>query len=660
MHLPILNDILILLGFSVFIVLLLHRLRLPSIIGFLITGVVIGPYGLSLVTAVHQVEILAEIGVILLLFVIGMELSLKQLAAIKRTVFLGGFTQVFGTVAVTSAVYYLLDHSWQESVFVGFLFSLSSTAVVLKTLQDRRELSSPYGRNALAILIFQDLIVVPMMLFTPIMANGSDQVGREILVLLAKTAGVLLATWVLARYAVPPLLHAVAKTNSKELFLLLTLTLGFAVAFITSEAGLSLALGAFIAGLIISESEYSHQATSVILPLRELFTSFFFISVGMLLDWQFFAEHLEIIGLLLLLLFFVKSLLAAAAVAVLRYRARTAILTGLALFQVGEFAFILSRVGIQAGLMDEVIYQYFLSVSIASMLLTPFVIIGSEFLAKRVLRVSKTLGLSERLDRWARSEEARTPSEMKHHLVVVGYGINGRNVTRAAKANGIPFVVVELSADLVRAERSQGIPMIFGDASQEHILEAAHVAQARTVVVAISDLAATKAIVVAVRHLAPNAYIVVRTRYVNEIKDFKAIGADDVIPEEFETSIQIFHRVLQTFLVPEARIAHLIDEVRKDNYGLLQTGTHASMAEGDSGVSRLVTCLEVPKSATELTGCSVADLGLQAKFGVHLMGILRNGEMLDFGTANAQLQPGDTVYILGEPQGIDRFRHALL
>lgn len=267
---PLLQDILILLGFSVAIVFVLQRLKLPSIIGFLLTGVVIGPYGLSLIKAVEQVEILSEVGVILLLFVIGMELSIKQLVSIKKTVFIGGFLQVGLTVGVAALVYTLLGNSWNESVFVGFLFSLSSTAIVLKTLQDRQEISAPHARNALAILIFQDIIVVPMMLVTPMIAGESSNVVTDILLLLVKSAFVVVLTYFSARYVVPRLMHAVAKTNSKELFLLVTITLCFAIAFLTAEIGLSLALGAFIAGLIISESEYSHQATSIILPFREL------------------------------------------------------------------------------------------------------------------------------------------------------------------------------------------------------------------------------------------------------------------------------------------------------------------------------------------------------------------------------------------------------
>src|SRR5690625_2873479 len=347
----LLQDLLILLWFSVVIVFLLQKLKLPSILGFLITGIIIGPYGLSLIHAVDQVETISEIGVILLLFVIGMELSLKQLAMIRKTVFIGGFLQVGLTVAIAAVADRLFGMPWNKAVFIGFLFSLSSTAIVLKVLQDRNEISTLHGRNALGILIFQDIIVVPMMLVTPIMAGNSANITQSIIELLVKSLIIVVITIVSARYIIPRFLYYVAKTRSKELFLLTNITICFAVAFLTSSAGLSLALGAFLGGLIISESEYSHQATSVILPFRELFTSFFFISVGMLLNVGFFIEHIGIVLLLVVILFIVKGSATAVAVGVLKYPAKTVLLTALALFQVGEFAFILSTVGMQNDLL---------------------------------------------------------------------------------------------------------------------------------------------------------------------------------------------------------------------------------------------------------------------------------------------------------------------
>lgn len=655
MQLPLLQDVLILLGFSVLIVFILQKLKLPSIIGFLLTGILIGPHGFSLINAVEEVEVLSEIGVILLLFVIGMELSIKQLVSIKKTVFIGGFLQVGITVIVTGLIYYFLGYSWQESVFIGFLFSLSSTAIVLKTLQDRNEISAPHGRNALAILIFQDIIVVPMMLITPLMAGESENIGMSILSLVLKSVAVLLITVISARYIVPKLMHAVAKTNSKELFLLVTITLCFAVAFLTSEVGLSLALGAFIAGLIISESEYSHQATSIILPFRELFTSFFFVSVGMLLDLSFFIDHIPTIIFLVILVFIIKSIIAGFAVLVLGYPTRTVILTGLSLFQVGEFAFILSKVGIEYNLLTPQTNQYFLSVSIFSMILTPFIIIFSERITERFIKASKKIGLDTTLISNKNIAEL-DEDNLENHLVIIGYGINGSNLAKAAAASNIPYVIVEMNAETVRKQKSNGLPIIFGDATQDHILEAVRISDARCAVIAISDNNATSAIVKNIRSHSDSLYLVVRTRYILDTSELIALGADEVIPEEFETSLQIFSHVLHNFLVPEDDIDQLIDKVRADNYQLFKGGYNSTRFYRQKNIADFnITCLRLNSDSNEFLGKPLKDLNLRAEHGINILGIKRKEDIIDYIKPEEVLKQGDIIYIQGNQNKIEQF-----
>ncbi len=659
MHIPLLQDILILLGFSVVIVFALQKLKLPSIIGFLLTGVIIGPYGFSLINAVDQVEILSEIGVILLLFVIGMELSIKQLISIKKTVFIGGSLQVGVTVLIACFVYYFLGNSWRESVFVGFLFSLSSTAIVLKTFQDRQQITAPHARNALAILIFQDLIVVPMMLVTPMIAGESTNLGLSILLLLIKSIIVIAITFVSARYVVPRLMHAVAKTNSKELFLLVTITLCFAVAFFTSEAGLSLALGAFIAGLIVSESEYSHQATSIILPFRELFTSFFFVSVGMLLDLQFFLNNISFILLLVIVVFIVKSVVAAVAVAVLNYSTRTVLLTGLALFQVGEFAFILSKVGIEYNLLTTTTNQYFLSVSIVSMILTPFVIIFSENIVDRLIDVSKKLGLTSTLI--PEKDKAEIDNhQLENHLVIIGYGINGNNLAKAASASKIPYVVIEMNAETVKREKANGLPIIFGDATQDHILSAVSLSNARAAVIAISDNYATKTIIKNIRSHSDSLFLVVRTRYVKETSELIALGADEVIPEEFETSVQIFTNVLQNFLVPEDDIDRFIEKIRADNYQLFKGEMKRPKTYRPSNITDFnITSLRMTSDSNKFLGKPLKELNLRTDYGINILVIKRNNETLECIEPDEALKHDDIIYIQGSPTKIEQF-HKLI
>lgn len=652
MHTPLFQDILILLGFSVLIVFLLQRLRLPSIIGFLITGVIIGPHGLSLIHAIEEVEVLSEIGIILLLFVIGMEMSIKQLASIKKTVLIGGVLQVGGTVAVAAAVYYLLGYPLNQAVFVGFLFSLSSTAIVLKTLQDRQEINTPHGRNALGILIFQDIIVVPMMLVAPLMAGQSTNLTVSILSLLGKSLVVVAITFVSARYIVPRLLHQVARTQNKELFLLVTIALCFAVAYLTSAIGLSLALGAFLAGLIVSESEYSHQATSIILPFRELFTSFFFVSVGMLLDLEFFLAHFPLILLLVAVVFVLKSALASLAVAALKYPPRTVLLTGLSLFQVGEFAFILSKVGIEYELLEPETNQYFLSVSIVSMLLTPFVVMGSEWVVGRFMQMRKRLGL-----KLAPSGNGEVRDRaLENHLVIIGYGVNGRNLARAASASGIPFVVIEMNPETVQREKARGLPILFGDATQDHILEQAHLAQARCAVVAISDHSATQAVIKSIRTISSTLYLVVRTRFVKQTTELKALGADAVIPEEFETSVIIFTQVLHNFLVPEDEIQTLTERARADNYRLFQSDRQPLRTFQPTDIADFnITSLRLTGDTNRFLGKPLHELNLRADYGINILAIKRGEDTQQSIHPNEELRPGDILYVQGSPGQIEQF-----
>lgn len=649
MHLPLLQDMLLLLGSSLLVVFVLQRLKLPSILGFLLTGVLIGPSVLGLIHVAHEVEMIAEIGVILLLFVIGMELSLKQLAAIRRTVFFGGLIQVGLTTLLVTFIAKGLSFAWNEAVFIGFLFSLSSTAVVLKILQDRQEITQSFGRNALGILIFQDIIVVPMMLVTPILAGNSDDIAWAVGSLLLKSAMVVGVTLVGARYLISPFFYQIAKTRNKELFLLATMTVCFAITFLTSEAGLSLALGAFLAGLIISESEYSHQATSTILPFRELFTSFFFISVGMLLDLSFFFENASSVLLLLLAVFVLKSLIAGLAAAALRYPPHTVIRTGLSLFQVGEFAFVLSKVGLQNDLLQTEVNQYFLSVSILSMLLTPFIFLYADRISGFLVGKIKK----------SRQERPRVEqAELEQHLIIVGYGINGRNVSRAAEYAHIPYCILELNPETVQAEKAKGKPIHFGDAASTHLLEAVHLRDAAIVVIAIADLEKTKEIIRSVREICKSVQLLVRTRFVREIPNLLKLGADEVIPEEFETSVEIFARVLRRFFVPVNEMKLLVAAVRQDNYHILQS-QQLRTAKPIPLPDFKITALQITCESSVLLGPSIRELDLQAKFEVFILAIVREEAFLHPISPDDRLYPNDLLYLSGSEAGIEELYQAL-
>ena len=654
MEIPILTDIVIILGLSVLVILLFQKFKLPSILGFLVTGVVAGPHGLSLIHASHEVEVMAEIGVILLLFIIGLEFSLKRLSAIKKTVFVAGTFQVFVTIAVFTLVAIAFKFSFNNALFIGFLFALSSTAIVLKILQDKGEINSPHGKIILAILIFQDIIVVPMMLVSPILAGEYTDITSTLFGLVGKTLLVIIFVIVAARYIFPWLLFEVAKTRSKELFLLTITVSCFAVAWLTSSLGLSLALGAFIAGLIISESDYSHQATSNVLPFREIFTSFFFVSIGMLLDLSFLFKHLHVIILLIVGVSIVKCIIASSAALVMRYPPRVSLLTGLALFQVGEFAFILSKVGLENNLLSPEVNQYFLSVSILSMAVTPFILVGTGDIMNALSksRLTKNMFLTKASDEL---EENDFLENLREHIIIIGFGVNGRNVARAARYAEIPYVIVELNAETVRAEKAKGEPIIFGDAMNDHILEHIKVWRARVAVVGISDPAATKNVVKSIREICHTIHIITRTRFIKEMDENLRLGADEVVPEEFETSIEIFTRVLSKYLVPQEQIEEFVHSVRSDNYKMFRPKSVGSAVNLNIPNLR-VTVLTVQKASDGVVGKTLEQSDIRNKYDINLIAIQRNDDFEVNVNRNTRILENDLVYVMGTDQAIENFR----
>jgi CPA2 family monovalent cation:H+ antiporter-2 len=655
--LPILNEVVVILGLSVLIILLFQKLRIPAILGLLFTGAVAGPHGLRLISASHEVELMSEIGVVFLLFVIGIEFSLKGLSSVKNTVFWGGLVQVGGTIALTVIAAIFLELPWEQSIFLGFLLSLSSTAIVLKILQERGEIRSPHGNVTVAILIFQDIIVVPMMLVTPILAGQSENPVHTLLLLAGKVILILSVVIVMAKYLVPGILRQVVATRSKDLFILTIVVICFATAWLTSSVGLSLALGAFFAGLIISESDYSHQATANILPFREIFMSFFFVSIGMLLDLQFFIQHFFTLILLTLAVIIGKALIAMLAVFLLRYPPRTIVLTALSLFQVGEFSFLLSTTGMQYQLLDGDIYQYFLAISVMSMAATPFVMNAGERITDKILNTPIPRAMRFRFQLREKSDVGAVVEEMQlsDHIVIIGYGINGQNVARAARYADLPYLIIELDPEAIKIANEIQEPVLYGDAVSDVILEQARVHEARVIVVAISDPAATKNIIRSIRMLSETAYVIVRTRSLKEIDENLKLGADEVIPEEFETSIEIFSRTLKQYLVPADKIKAFTNEIRSDNYDILR-----NIRTIDTKIPRIsayipdmeIVALHVQRGRNAVVGRTIGESSIRTQYGVTVLAIKRNNAFIYDINPEVKILQDDIVYIFGDPSHV--------
>jgi CPA2 family monovalent cation:H+ antiporter-2 len=640
-----LKDLLIVFALGGLVVYAVRKIKLPAIAGLLITGAVIGPHGLSLVEDAGRVELLAEIGVVLLLFTIGLESSLTRLLEMWRTLLFGGGGQILLCISLVALCSWRPGHGLGQPLFFGFIAALSSTASVLRLLGEQAQLGTPMGRIVLGVLLFQDLCIVPLMLLTPILA-GQGSGASSVLWTLLRSLVLVVAVVVGARRVLPPLLAGVVRTRSRELFLTFLLVLCLGTAYLTSLAGLSLALGAFLAGLAVSESEYSHQALAEAIPFRDAFGSLFFVSIGMLVDVGFLVQHpLWVLGVLLAL-WLIKTLSALVPVLLLGYPLPLALQVGLALAQIGEFAFVLSRSGLHLGLIDAEQNQVFLAVSVASMLTTPLLLeLGSRLRA----RVP-----DERLARSA-AGVGDVPEELRGHVVIAGYGVNGQNLAKALGSAAIPYAILEMNPETVRAARGRGEPIYYGDCTRAAVLESMGIAHARMFVIAISDAASTRQSTSLARSMSEQVDILVRTRFVAEVEELRRLGANEVIPEEFETSIEIFARVLQHFDVPKNLILDAVSQVRGGMYDMLRGANRPGtplLGELSAFHGIEVERVQIREGSSAI-GHSLVELELRRTTGATVLAVQRGTEVHANPAGDFRLELGDITLVVGPPAAID-------
>lgn len=650
MELGFLKTLVIIFGVSASVVFLLHKLKIPSIVGFLAAGVLLGPHGFGLVRDVHQVELLAEIGIILLLFTVGLEISLKNLKRIRSAVLGGGFSQVLLTVLVTTAIAYPFLGKWNVSLFTGFLVAMSSTAIMMKMLFDRGEIDSPHGRLSIAVSIFQDLCVVPMMLLIPIL-SGTRGAPLELFWTLFKSAAIIFVVIFGARWLVPYILHQIVHTRSRELFIITIILLCLGTALFTSWLGLSLALGAFLAGLIISESEYVYQAISDILPFKDSFNGLFFVSIGMLMNLRFLGEHMLLILPGVAILVGLKIFTGFFSVHLIGHPVRISLQTGIYLAQIGEFSFALALVGKSAGLITESHYQLFLSISVITMILNPFLIHASP----TVTAWMSSKKLLNRLDRMRkRAEKEILFPGKKDHVIIVGFGLNGRNLAEVLRETSIPYVVLDLNNETVRETRKKGEPIFYGDGARQEILHKLGLASARMLVIVISDPASTRRIVRIARKENPRIYIIVRTRYIAEVEDLLLLGANEVIPEEFETSIEIFAKVLHRYQVPRNILFDQVERIRSGSYEALRRVELPvkSFPEKCEIITDIETETYLIGEQTPAAGHSIRDLKIRSRTGATVIAVRRDGEILPSPDPDFVFKRRDVVYLIGEREKV--------
>ncbi len=559
MELHFLRDLIIIFGVAVLVVAFLHRFGIPTIAGFILAGTLAGPQGLQLVSDIHQVEVLAEIGVVLLLFSIGSEFSLVRLKRLWQPILIGGTIQVTSTILVTLGFALYFGLPLQSGIFAGFLIAVSSTAIVLRGLEARGELDAPHGQLALGILLFQDLCVVPMMFSLPLLSGTGESffylvlnMGRALLLLII----VLAVAWFMA----PKLMAIVARTRQRDLFVLAVLLVCIGIAWAASKTGISLALGAFLAGLVVAGSDFRHQALSELIPFREAFTSMFFVSVGMLLDPEIIVENWGTILFLLIMILFGKFLLVFGTGVLMRLPMRVCIMSAATLAQVGEFSFVLSYAARGKELLSVTLSEEILAASILSMLITPFAISLAPKLAAGAVRIRS---LTRFLDVKTAQEAQKETRELRDHVIIAGYGYAGREVGESLKQCRIPYVITGLNVDSIRNAVGRGEPAYFGDICSPEVLHSLRAEKARELVLVINDPSAIERVIRTARRLAPQLHIIVRTRYLLDAEPALKAGANEVVTEEIESAVEVANRILDRHKIPFENKEPQLERIRR-------------------------------------------------------------------------------------------------
>jgi len=645
-HLPIVDDLARIAALAVLVIVVLSRLRLPAVAGLLLTGVLAGPYGARLVASIDAIELLAEIGVVLLLFSIGLEFSITRLRALFRRVALGGFLQVGITTAVVTAVATALGEPPPRAVFFGFVFALSSTAIVLRALMERQELDAPHGRFIVGTLIFQDLAIIPMALTVPLLAKATGTFTVVVDVALALGEALLAAaiTLIMARLVVPRVLGWVDALRSREVFLLATVGICLGTAWLTSLAGLSLALGAFLGGIAVASTEFGHRATGDMAPLRDGFVSLFFVSVGMLFDPGVVLDRPATVLVALAGFMLLKGFLATLAALLMRFPARVAWLSGVGLAQFGEFGFVLGQIGQSSGLVSAEQMAPVVAAGIISMFFTPVLVRLAPHITagERMLTpLSRLLG--------ARSLGASDEGAPRRsgHVLIVGFGVAGRMLACALRRLEIPHIILELNAETVRAAKAEGFSIFYGDATSVEVLGHAAAAEARTIVLLINDPSAVERILDTVRRVAPGVPALARSRYLQERARLSELGAKAVIADEVEGGVEVLARVLRWLDAPRNVIDAQVEAARDGLQGASRTPTVPRKTIEDSALSETKIESLLVRPDSPVRGETLASLRLRTTTGALVVAVQRRGVVLeDFG-ASDPLEGGDVLFLVG-------------
>ena len=645
----------LLLTYAIALVLVvgLARLHIPSIVALMLAGIVAGPHGVRVVSSAEDVEMLAELGVVLLLFAVGLDFSLTAVRQIWRTILVAGVLQIVGTAALVTLLAVAVGGvSVELGVFIGLFVALSSTAIVLKGLAERNELTAPHGRLSVGILLLQDLAIVILLLFVPILSGKMPVSAMPVALLKALLA--IGAVAGVSRLLLPPFLRLVTSSGRRDAFPLAVVVASVGMAWLGSLVGLSMAVGAFLAGLMLAESEFSHQAYAEVRPVRDLLSGLFFISLGMLVDLRVIFEQLPMVIAVAGAVIVLKGLVAGSALALTATPMRVAIAAAVGLSQVGEFSFILGRAGLASGLLPATLWQVLLGASVATMVVTPMLLGLAPSLAVRISKVAENLrqrvGGKQPDTRQTKEALAEQDGAVhSDHVIILGFGAGGRLMARALHDLGIPYLVLELNGATVSHERAQGEHIIYGDATSPESLEAACVDRALAIVSLLSDPDATRRMVKLVRQRTPSIQIIARTRYRLEAERLLADGANIAVAEEQEASLEVLAQLLGRLDIPGNVIDPLLEVFRRETVSM-------RALKAPSGLPQVLQHLPVSTHKVETndwaTDRTMAEINLRAKTGATALAIQRNGSYVTPVPPDEHVLASDVLYLVGDESDI--------
>jgi CPA2 family monovalent cation:H+ antiporter-2 len=650
-----LSLILVLLAASVFVVTLARRLGLPSILGYVTVGLALGPHAFGVFPESDATHLLAELGVVFLLFTLGLEFSWPRMVALRREVFGLGSLQVFGTAAAVALIARLFGIAWPQSIVLGGVVAMSSTVLIVQQLTERAELNRTHGRLAFSVVLFQDIAVVPFLaLAAALNPEGESFTVSVALSLVGAGIAAVLVVLAAGRWLLRPLLYVIANSRLRELFTLAVLLVALASAWASQFAGLSMALGAFLAGMMLAETEYSHQVESVIRPFRDILLGLFFISVGMLLDFHALWREFWLILALLASMVILKATIAAAATRLFVDSTFKSVRTGITLAVGGEFGIALLTLLLQNDAIDEGVAQPLLVAVVLGMVLAPLILANNKRVARVLLGQRGPPGTS--LER----EDAATQAVAKReHVILCGFGRVGQNVARVLEAQGFEYIAIDLDPVRVRAARQIGQPVVYGDSADAQVLEEVGLANASAVVISFSDTHTSIAILRSLRNLRIDVPVLVRTPDDSRLLELKAAGATEVVPEAFEASLMLASHVLMSLKVPPSVVMRTVAELRGNRYEMLRNViARGDGSANDAEFSEQVRSIVLPPGSWCIGKC--VDEVRRAGADVAFTGIRRQGILGREPSGDTQFQDGDIVVIYGTPEALEHAEAVLL